>query len=68
MGKNKATVTVLRTEQCDHENGLVERPASKQTYEQKWCGTWFDCPHCTFSSLIPSVELNALKEKMKKPE
>lgn len=48
---------------CDHENGLVQRPAEKMTYEQAWCGTWFDCPKGDFSRLIPSSELTEFLAK-----
>lgn len=35
------------------------RPLSRQTAEQKYCGTWYDClsPGCKCSVLLPSVEL-----------
>lgn len=35
------------------------RPLSRQSAEQEYCGTWYDCPspRCTCSVLLPSVEL-----------
>jgi hypothetical protein len=46
---------------CSHkEHGQMEiRPIRNQTYEQKFCGTWYDCmyPGCKCSSLFPSKEL-----------
>lgn len=37
---------------------MVLRPIEKQTYEQKFCGTWYDCPHhdCYNSVLFESQE------------
>lgn len=38
---------------------MVLRDTRGQTYEQKWCGAWYDChyPGCMHSVLIPSPEL-----------
>lgn len=35
------------------------RPLYGQTPEQKYCGTWYNCPspRCSCSVLLPSVEL-----------
>jgi hypothetical protein len=46
------------TPQCDHTNkdNLILRPSEAMTYEQRWAGIWWDCPHCTFSLLEPSPE------------
>jgi hypothetical protein len=41
----------------DHKNGLVPRPLTHQTYEQKYCGLWYDCPFCLSSVLIMSDAL-----------
>lgn len=41
----------------DHQNGLVPRPLAHQTYEQKYCGIWEDCPYCGFSRLTPSESM-----------
>lgn len=53
-------------------NGLHNAPMTKRdmthaTYEQKFCGDWYDCeePGCTASILIPSKELEAHLESMK---
>lgn len=43
-----------------HKAKLVRRPEGGQTYEQKWCGTWYDCPRCHYSVLERSVALQAL--------
>lgn len=37
-----------------HKIPMVLRPPHP---EQSWCGTWFDCPRCTYSVLLPSVEV-----------
>lgn len=39
-----------------HKTTLTQR--NPATYEQKWCGDWFDCQQCGYSTLIPSNELN----------
>lgn len=33
------------------------RPESKMTQEQRWCGTWYDCPRCHSSLLVPAPAL-----------
>lgn len=33
------------------------RPIERQTPEQRWCGTWYDCHRCWSSRLIHSTEL-----------
>lgn len=48
---------------CDHKNGLVKR--KKPTKEAAWCGTWYDCPSCGFSRLIPSLELEVELERQR---
>ena len=44
-----------------HNVVMVERDMRGATYEQKFCGTWFDCPHpgCTCSACEHSPELAA---------
>lgn len=34
------------------------------TYEQRWCGAWYECPFpgCRCSALIPSAELMEIYE------
>jgi hypothetical protein len=52
---------------CNEDCGLPmeERPASRMTPEQAWCGTWYDHPRSTLcgqgwsSVLIPSPALQA---------
>lgn len=36
---------------------MVLRPLERQTPEQRWCGTWYDCQQCHASTLIKSEEL-----------
>lgn len=38
---------------------MMLRPAKHQTQEQRYCGTWYDCPEpgCSCSVLIPSKEI-----------
>lgn len=41
-------------------HGFMElRPFQRQTKEQLWCGTWYDCqdPGCKSSTLFPSKDL-----------
>jgi hypothetical protein len=41
-------------------HGVMElRPTNGQTHEQRFCGTWYDCPKCSSSVLLPSSELLA---------
>jgi hypothetical protein len=42
---------------CDHANKLVEAPEKSLSPEQRWCGIWLRCPHCSYSLLIMSEEL-----------
>lgn len=46
---------------CPHhtQTTMVLRPLARQAYEQKWCGTWYDCPQpfCDCSILFPSKQL-----------
>ena len=65
--------TEIRVPACpsDESHGLMTlRPDDKQTYEQKWCGTWYDCLAamgglvvCRSSILVPSADLDALKQE-----
>ena len=38
---------------------MEPRDLTAQTYEQTWCGVWYDCPqpYCRSSVLYPSREL-----------
>lgn len=38
-----------------HGEQLIHRPSS--TPEQAHCGTWYKCPQCDYTVLLPSVEL-----------
>jgi hypothetical protein len=40
-----------------HGDTMILRPLSRQSKEQQWCGTWYDCQRCTGSVLLPSEEL-----------
>lgn len=42
-----------------HKEPLIQRPETRQSPEQLWCGTWFDCPYCGYSELDKSEELKA---------
>lgn len=42
-----------------HDIGMEQRPQSRQTAEQKWCGAWWDCPKCRCSILFQSTALEA---------
>ena len=49
--------TPMLIPQCPHcKKQLSLRPEGRQTPEQKWCGTWYDCT-CGYSLLIESNEL-----------
>ncbi len=43
-----------------HGAKLVPRPPTHQTYEQKYCGKWYDCPRCHHSVLEMSPALMAV--------
>lgn len=45
--------------ECPRHGPLELRPTTHQTPEQRWCGTWFDCPHRDYYVLLPSAELLA---------
>ncbi len=48
-------------------HGQMElRDVTHATYEQKFCGTWYDCmyPGCTNSVLYPSRELRKQLEEI----
>jgi hypothetical protein len=38
---------------------MALRPDARQTYEQKFCGVWYDCLACSQSVLFKSKELEA---------
>ena len=43
---------------CPHcGKPLALRPDGRQTPEQRWCGTWYDCLKCNYSLLLESREL-----------
>ena len=46
---------------CPRHGTMALRPLARQTAEQRWCGTWYDCTaHCCWTSvLLPSPELRA---------
>lgn len=51
--------------QCPQGHGqmVLRDPPGGHTPEQRWCGTWYDCPpgqfHCRSSVLLPSPDLRA---------
>lgn len=54
--------------QCPvHKTTMELRPLLQQTYEQQWCGTWYDCsePHCKCSVLFPSKKIEDMHKKQK---
>lgn len=63
MSRNLMPLPVCPT--CAEHGEMILRPIEVQTYEQKYCGTWYDCtyPGCHSSVLLPSKEL---KEQYKK--
>lgn len=44
-----------------HSEQLIHRPGG--TYEQCYCGTWYVCPQCGYTVLLPSAELAEVYEK-----
>lgn len=40
-----------------HHGACIPRPSESLTPEQQWCGTWYDCPHCSSSVLVMSLDL-----------
>ena len=49
----------LRVYSCPHGHGPQQpRPLGQQTYEQLYCGLWWDCKNgCTSSALVQSRDL-----------
>lgn len=51
---------IVRMPDCpanaDHGQ-MALRPIGRQTPEQRWCGTWYDCQRCSSSMLLPSPQL-----------
>ena len=57
-GQVKPIVSVpMCLPKCKVHGQMMLRPLKHQTYEQKWCGVWYDCPECANSTLFPSPEL-----------
>ena len=48
-----------------HGYDMMFRPAG--TYEQDYCGSWYDCPEggCVCSVLIPSPEVERINRERK---
>jgi len=44
---------------------MILRQQLGQTYEQKFCGTWYDCPKCSSSVLFQSKELQEFLKSQK---
>jgi hypothetical protein len=51
----------------NHKVVLIKRPIERQTYEQRWCGEWHDCPQCHYSILYQSAALIAQLKAMTTP-
>lgn len=65
MSKENTALVVIRCPQHPKVN-MVQRPQSRQTKEQKFCGAWWDCPEpgCGSSILFESPELRAQLAQM----
>jgi hypothetical protein len=58
--------TQTEINECPQHGPLKPRPKERQTPEQLWCGEWFDCEKCRYTSLVRSPELIAqLNEQLK---
>lgn len=59
----QAELAARETPACpiDGHGLMAARPLDRQTYEQMWCGVWYDCDHprCSASVSWPSRELAA---------
>jgi hypothetical protein len=44
------------------------RPLARQTYEQQWCGVWYDCtaPQCRSSVLLASPMARRLADERRR--
>jgi hypothetical protein len=50
------------------EHGRMHlRNPLRQSKEQLWCGTWYDCQRCTSSTLFPSPSLTLSLTLHKEP-
>lgn len=52
---------------CSEHGEMRLRPRKGQTYEQEFCGVWYDCiyPGCHNSVLFPSKELQEFLKNIK---
>jgi len=59
MAAKPPAVTRLPAERprCREHGYMTLRPLERQTYEQRFCGTWYDCGHCGASMLYYSRDL-----------
>lgn len=49
LPRSRAQATNATRRICPlHKVELVRRPREKMTYEQAWCGEWYDCPRAPF--------------------
>lgn len=62
------------THPCPNNHGPMPRRTHRQSREAEWCGTWYDCEHCTCSVLLPSeglrkqlAEMNAAQTQQALP-
>lgn len=63
MGKE-----LIKLPECYEHGQMLLRPKEHQTYEQAWCGTWYDCGKCCNSVLYPSKELTEFLNEQKPEE
>lgn len=50
---------LLKLPECPiHGEQLLLRAST--TAEQNFCGTWYECPQCKFTVLLPSGELKKI--------
>ena len=69
MRKIKYTA-LMEIPQCPACGERMElRPLTRQTPEQQYCGTWYDCisPGCCGTILLPSVEIAEEHKKAGNP-
>ncbi len=63
----KERKTLVRVPNCfsEPEHGqMLRRETRRQTYEQKWCGIWYDCQTCHSTLLLPSEELTEQSNRL----
>lgn len=56
---------LMNLPKCKTHSQMILRTPTLQSAEQKWCGTWYDCPQCPVSVLFPSPDLNRQLAEMR---